>query len=492
MKFPSLLWIRSTRLLDVPTRTLVACALLAPLTTASCNASQPAPFVGDVSRSEFWEYHDEVTEPLCSALLPLLDQHAEVIAAKIGLPFDRDHPFRYYRFRDLAGVAAACGVEAGGCVDAWSRSVYAPTYFEAHEQAHAYIYRAWGWSVDLLNEGAAVALSCSPFLALDPTRRPLDTLGSPAWRELFGTSFFIDGDRHYTAAGLWVTYLARRYGWQAVAELYLRVPGGTLVNDFEREFARVFPMSVDQAWSEALSTPGAPHCTKDWLCGAPPLGLGEDVPYCNGQIHRTIAIPDQAGFVVSLGSPVGCSDCYGEIGLVSCGDGGWPRYTFSSGGPTTHWVLTRPGSYSVVTDLFEQGISDTLIGNAPSEVRLESYLPTGFVGDTCDAAGAVELDSDRTELNFLGDVPAGWIRLHGGGRSYLVTAYYGGATAGAPVVCDSCDAAASCQPLPFVYWDNVTISDDAVLRLSPGSTTGPPPLSAYLSFYAWPPTDAGT
>jgi len=36
---------------------------------------QRRPFVGDVSHSQFWEYHDRVSETLCPTLLSLLDQH---------------------------------------------------------------------------------------------------------------------------------------------------------------------------------------------------------------------------------------------------------------------------------------------------------------------------------------------------------------------------------------------------------------------------------
>jgi hypothetical protein len=47
------------------------------------------------------------------------------------------------------------------------------------------------------------------------------------------------------------------YGWQSVRELNERARPGISATDFEREFARVYPISMDDAWSAALDTPGA-------------------------------------------------------------------------------------------------------------------------------------------------------------------------------------------------------------------------------------------
>ncbi len=492
------------RLERVSTRRLVALALFPAFAAASCDASESPPFVGYISRSQYWEYHDEVAEPLCPDLLPLLDRHAEVVGGLVGLGPDPHHPFRYYRFHDLEAVAKACGVVAGGCVDRTGKWVYASTYFQPHEQAHAYVTRAWGGSsVPLLEEGVAVALSCSPLYALDPTRRPLEALGSPAWRDLFQGDKPM-GEGSYPAMGMWITSLVRRYGWQSVAELYRRVPPGSLPNDLEREFARVFPLSLDQAWLDALGAPGVPPCSRDWLCGAPPLGVGEDMPYCNGELYRTLSISTEAGFVLSMGGAVpGCSLhpsyglCYGGIGLVSCRDGQWPWYAIRARQPTVRWVLVPPGQYSIVTNLVEQGMADDYIEQSPLNLKLESYLPSGFVGDTCESAGMMELDPEReTYLDLLGEVPPGWVRLRGGGRRYAVSMrsldWNGRGTAGAPSICESCDPAASCQPLPFNWWTYVTIGNAAVLRVFPGTASGGSPPGGSGSFHAMPPDDAGT
>ena len=62
--------------------------------SAACGDAHP-PFVGTVSRSELFEYHDQVDEALCPTLLSQLDQHARQIGGLIGLaPKPSDPPFR--------------------------------------------------------------------------------------------------------------------------------------------------------------------------------------------------------------------------------------------------------------------------------------------------------------------------------------------------------------------------------------------------------------
>jgi hypothetical protein len=76
----------------------VAAALL------SC--SDHRPFVGRVSYSKYFEYHDEETGPLCPGLLDLIDRHAEVIGGKIGTPLDPGgNRWRYYRFPNAQAFA---------------------------------------------------------------------------------------------------------------------------------------------------------------------------------------------------------------------------------------------------------------------------------------------------------------------------------------------------------------------------------------------------
>src|SRR5690242_19344003 len=56
-----------------------AIAFVALLAAPACGGGSSALFVGTVSRSQFFEYHDEVDEPLCPTLLSMLDQHVQLI-----------------------------------------------------------------------------------------------------------------------------------------------------------------------------------------------------------------------------------------------------------------------------------------------------------------------------------------------------------------------------------------------------------------------------
>src|SRR5262249_39578266 len=145
-----------------------------------------------------------------------------------------------------------------------------------------------GWSVGLLAEGEAVALSCEPFYALQPGERPRDYLRGPLdWRDLL----YLYGDTSdgYAAAGFFVTYLAQHYGWQKLGELHRRAPPGITAADFEQAFAHVYAVSMDQAWSEALGVHGAPPCQKDWACMATPMAPGEHAGFdCDGEMHRSV------------------------------------------------------------------------------------------------------------------------------------------------------------------------------------------------------------
>ena len=149
------------------------------IAAASCNGESP-PFEGNVSHSQFWEYHDRVGEPLCPTLLSLLDHHAQEIAGNIGVTLlPGESLFRYYKFRDNTDFndAQVCTQYSGAC--ATGNDVYSPRYFHAHEQAHDYVYRAWGgWSARLLDEGAAVALSCDPIRFINQGQTPTNILNA--------------------------------------------------------------------------------------------------------------------------------------------------------------------------------------------------------------------------------------------------------------------------------------------------------------------------
>src|SRR6266542_568912 len=432
-------------------------------TMLSCAAHRKAssvqrnePFDGYLSRSQFFEYHNRTDEALCPTLLSQLDQHAEVIGGKIGLVADSTDPYRYYKFRDDADFAAqsgGCPPENGAC--ALGDAVYSTRYFHAHEQAHDYAFRAWnGWSIGLLDEGVAVALSCEPFYALQPSQRPVDVLGFHDWRDLL--NLYGDSSAGYAMAGFFVSHLAAVYGWQSVGRLHRRVPLGTGADDFEEEFARVYPVSMDTAWSEALGLAGAQACQKDWRCIATPMTVGETAtPACDGEMHRSIEVGDKPAIVASLEGEET------QLTLLDCALAAPPSYVLEGGHGglrSTHWANLPRGTYAFFP------------GPLPARVALRSYLQQNFFADSCDRAAMVALDADaETHIDMLEGRVTGWIPLSGGGRTYEVFSHHfiwkDLSAATAISICDDCSATAACVPLPYGQTTTIVIGDHAGVRL---------------------------
>ena len=455
-------------------------AVVALLVAAtSCN-SDTAPFEGEVSRSQFWEYHDRVGEPLCPTLLSLLDQQAQRIGGDVGLTLrPGDSPFRYYKFRDALDFnnAADCTRYSSAC--ATGNDVYSPRYFHAHEQAHNYVYRAWGgWSARLLDEGVAVALSCDPIRFINQDQQPADMLGALDWRNLLDLS--VEDSAGYSAAGYFVTSLVQSYGWPSLAELHRRVPRGVNAADFVRIFGEVYPISVDQAWSAALSS-GSQPCLKDWLCDATPIAIGEDAPVaCDGRVHRSVTVTDQAGVGLSIHGG------NAEITLVQgCSDDApqWLELT-SAGVTATHWVSLKPGTYTIL---------DLIAPGAPEGVAFKGYLPSNFLAAGCEDAGAIPIDPQgQTYVNLLLGPLNGWFGLTGGGgKSYMAYAFgitTDGSTDSIFEICDGCGATPTCitrhsfdSPIPIVLGDHTVVH----LRnaVADHFTLGPQDPGPYLQLY---------
>jgi hypothetical protein len=422
------------------------------LTTLSCT-DDTEPFMGTLLRSQHWEYHDRVSEPLCGNLLALLDQHTLALGSKIGLDLALPAPpFRYYKFRDEADLKAAGVCMAGSGACATGRAVYSPHYFHAHEQVHNYAYRTWsGWSAQLLDEGIAVALSCEPQRFIGPEQSPADLLGNPDWRSR------IDVDAKdspgYVAAGYLVTYLATQFGWSKVGDFHRSMPSQVDAETFAQHFASIFPMSMDEAWGRALSI-GSQPCIKDWMCDATPLALGEvaDVA-CDGQMHRSVTVTETAS--VSLAIRAGS----GAMTLVrNCTDPApaW-RKLAGRGTSATHWLDLEPGNY-VIADLTGHGL--------PRSVALQAYLPGRLVGPSCAGARSVALSAtDDTYVHFpKGDV-SGWLAVsEHAGQAYLAATNGLEPSAGHEStieLCDGCVEPATCIPLHGA----VVVSPGARLRL---------------------------
>ena len=452
---------------------------LLSMVAASCTGESP-PFEGDVSHSQFWEYHDRVGEPLCPSLLSLLDDHAQEISGAIGLNLHSgDEPFRYYKFRDSTDFndAQVCTKYSGAC--ATGNDVYSTRFFHAHEQAHDYVYRAWGgWSAPLLDEGVAVALSCDPIRFINKGQAPGEMLGGPDWRNLLDLN--VEDPAGYIAAGYFVTSLVQKYGWPNFAELHRRISRGVNAADFESIFNDLYPQSLDQSWSAALSS-GAQPCLKDRLCDAIPMAVGEDAPVaCDGQMHRSVTVTDQGGVGLSIhgGSA--------EITLVQdCGSAAAPWLELTSVGmPATHWVSLQPGTYTLL---------NLLATGEPEGVAFKGYLPSNFLAAECEDAGAIPLDRDGyTYINMLLGPLNGWIGLTGGGgKDYMAYAFgitTDPATDSVFEICDGCGATSTCVVRhSFDSPISIGLGERAVVHLrnavADHFSTGPQDPGPFLQLY---------
>jgi hypothetical protein len=463
------------------------------VTCAACGNDSGPPFVGTISRSQFFEYHDQVDETLCPTLLSQLDQHAQQIGGKVGFALGPgDAPLRYYKFRDENAFldAHACLAEAGGCTN--GNDIFSPMFFHAHEQSHDYVFRAWGgWSTELLNEGEAVALSCDPFSFIEPGQSPADVVGQIAWRDQLAlTADSSDAHNAYIAAGYFVTYLVQQFGWPNLEALHRSVPYNVDADAFDRAFAAIYPLSMDEAWANALGASGGQPCLKDWLCDATPLAVGDIAPpSCDGQVHRSVAVTDQTGVGLSF------QGGNGDLTLIGgCTDAAptWLELIGGGGTSVTHWVSLTPGTYT---------LGELLLAGAPPTVSLAGYLPDGFPASTCESAGAVALDPvGDTFFDFQPGVVTGWMGVTGGGGQPFNASTYGivaDPTMGGVVeVCDGCDPSASCVSLLSASdTASVTLGDSAVVHLANAAfsqpTSGPANPGPFIEFSRAPPPDAG-
>jgi hypothetical protein len=457
-----------------------------PIAIAACLAlgcGDGPPFTGTVSRSQYFEYHDQVDEPLCPSLLSLLDQHAQQIGGKVGLDLrPGDPPFRYYKFRDVEAIQSSGRCPPGVDACATGNDVLSASYFHAHEQAHDYIYRAWGgWSVGLLDEGEAVALTCEPLQFATPTDVPATLVGNVDWRELIGlTASTPKVHVGYHAAGYFVTYLVDRFGWDSLKALHRSAPKGSSAATLERAFAAIYPLSMNEAWAAALGAAGAAPCLKDWLCAAAPLSAGETAPpTCDGAIHRSVTVDRQPGIGLRI------QGGNGEITLVGGCEGptpSWAELTGGFGAPgATHWVFLPPGTYT---------FAELLLAGDPPAVTFLGYMPDNLPAPDCEGAPALPFGPDGARLDLRQGVVNGWVGLAGGGRTYGVL------TTGISLdpdsvleVCDGCSAPSSCVPVPTDdSAATFTLSDRAVLRLVNVNafqwTIGPAHPGPYIAFWS--------
>ena len=258
-----------------------------------------------------------------------------------------------------------------------------------------------------------------------------------------------------------MTYLVQRFGWPSLEALHRSIPLGADAAALDCTFAEIYPLSMDQAWAEALGAPDARPCLKDWLCATTPLSAGEEAPpSCDGQVHRLVLVTGQAGIRLSFHGG------NGEITLVKgCTEvaPSWIELTGGLGPGVTHWVSLAPGDYT---------LAEMVAAGEPPSVTFEGYLGETFLAATCASTGGIPLDPvGATYIDFrLGGV-TGWIGVSGPGGQAFTASTRGisvdAAMAGVVEVCDSCDAAATCiSLLSATGTSTVTLDDRSVIHLA--------------------------
>ncbi|MEO8902726.1 MAG: hypothetical protein ABI488_11910 [Polyangiaceae bacterium] len=420
-------------------------------------ACTPEPFVGRVSHSRYFEYHDREAQPLCPELLPTLDEHAEKVGSTVGFQAGAAGVVRYYKFRDFAELKAAgdCGSGAGACAIA-GKVVLTPRAIDLHELSHIYVNRGLsGPSSTLLDEGFAVALSCQPWLDV-----PSRLIALPGFDD-FRAFLILHGDTQpaggfssfdYPAVGMFVTYLVHRYGWSRVQALYRAVPAGASAGDFERAFAKTLPISADDAWRAALSTADAPYCLTDWLCAAPSIGPADtDDTSCLEQFRRTFEVqPGQGGVAVSL---AGSND----TALVDCGARTAPLWLPQTEQRLSDWISLAPGRYALAN-----------LNAHPKRVHLDATFSNSLFSEQCDAAQEVILSAASPTIidRPNGAFALGFVRVSGHGQQFTLQTGPGGLSPSVRL-CAGCGTDAICsQVYPTADSEpKFRIPDGSVLRI---------------------------
>jgi hypothetical protein len=284
-----------------------------------------------------------------------------------------------------------------------------------------------------------------------------------------------------------VSYLAEQHGWSSIAELYRRVPPNTDVTTFDREFANLYSVTMDQAWSEALDEPGGAACQIDWPCVATAFEPDSTaVPDCDGQFHRRIELTQLGGMELSV------SGTDSALRLLDCSTPTPAIYELLGGNGTPaaiHWASLPAGAYTLF-----QGL-----GDLPSRVEFRARLASDWINATCADAALVTLDpSGETSIDMpTGTVPfdgstssdgSAWIRLDGGHREYDVStvdlSWTGIDPEGTLELCESCDAT-ECLPIIKGGVVRSPISGTAALRVRHAYSL-PPPSEAWGHIFLRP------
>ncbi|WP_437923306.1 hypothetical protein WMF37_30280 [Sorangium sp. So ce291] len=332
---------------------------------------------GVTSSSAHFRYHArEGDEHACSDVHAALERHLQRMTSELEIEWPDDAVIDYYKFLDQSDFNehSRCSQGGGGCYH--RGEVRTRRAFEPHELIHAYVGPHWGQSAPMLNEGLAVALSCSPWGYAQRTR---------SWQEVFdGVSELSDFD--YVLAGALVTHLLDEHGGVSkFRELYQSLSPSTPSLYFPQKFKAVYGVELETVWSTLLGRQQIPICRPVWACAADELAASDEVgPTCAGSGER----------VFSTETPIRLVTEGLRLRAMAC-DGSGREVLLSGGDPTLgavrgeHWMPAL-GERFALTRIGE-GLD---IEWSPVPTRTEIHATAAWSAATCGEPEAIRLRPD--------------------------------------------------------------------------------------------------
>lgn len=404
-----------------------------------CGGSKPTDLVWSSENFLYFARTDDASA--CADLGPALESHRTAIIAALDLDPATVRRISYLKFRDQADVRANGDCFEGvACAPRWGVESAAP--FDRHELVHAYL-SGTGFPPWFLVEGAAVALSCQVPLHGRPT--------STSWRTALAASQ--DDESVYRDGGWLVADLIARYGGSRFLSLYARVSHGASASEVANAFGSIYPVSLDEAWNDALArsiTP--PSCP--WECSQADVNaspFSEQTPICgddSGVRTFTTSGSTPSVFVFSESAP-------SSLSLGSCG-GTWETPAPSDLGSRQDGMTVLgqlgPGKYFAAL-----GTSDV-----DAHLTLPPLLP---LGDACDVLAPLESTSSTVDLAFSPGLGEAFARVAAPAGTLEVLAH--ARRPGTVIeVCDSC-ARTTCSPVDRTVISTITVASPYVVHVIP-------------------------
>ncbi|HLK90142.1 MAG TPA: hypothetical protein VKZ18_09620 [Polyangia bacterium] len=278
-------------------------------------------------------------------------------------------------------VLAACDQQGESCELGSTLQIATDVLPFQHELIHAYmeLVAPGAAPVPFIREGTAQAIGCYGPVGVGVGVALAEDV--PPWQQAVASD-----DYAYGQGGLFVRYLIRTQGIDAVVRYYAQAPGRRDPALFAANFAAFWNLSLDDAWAAMhVVAPGAastdsPICP----CSLPrPSTDGQPLPD-DLTTHPYWPLPDTAGASLALTAPAG-----GALWFSDC-EGVAP--TFESATSTTQAIDPGAASLSDVMLAFVQPPTDgrrRYTGAPLTTVSVGQYI-----ADSCGGAAPYQLPQD--------------------------------------------------------------------------------------------------